>query len=44
MIQGFGGQPEGTRPLAICKRRWNNNIKMYFQEVGWGGLHWIGLA
>jgi hypothetical protein len=25
-------------------RRWENNIKIYLQEVGWGGMDWIDLA
>jgi hypothetical protein len=29
------GKPEGTRPLGRPRRRWENNIKMDFQEVGW---------
>jgi hypothetical protein len=24
--------------------RWEDDIKMYLQEVGWGGMDWIGLA
>jgi hypothetical protein len=35
-IQGFGGKTEGKRPLGRPKRRWENNIKMDLQEVGWG--------
>jgi hypothetical protein len=26
--------PEGRRPLRKPRRRWENNIKMYLQEVG----------
>jgi hypothetical protein len=33
---------EGKRPLGRPKRRWENNIKMAFQEVGCGGMDWIG--
>jgi hypothetical protein len=25
-------------------RRWEDNIKMDLQEVGWGGMDWINLA
>ena len=25
-------------------RRWNDNIKMDFQEMGWGDMDWIDLA
>ena len=27
------GKPEGKRPLGRPRRRWEDNIKMYFQEV-----------
>jgi hypothetical protein len=27
-------KPEGKRPLGRSRRRWVNNIKMDFQEVG----------
>jgi hypothetical protein len=26
------------------RRRWEDNIKMDFQQVGWGGMDWIALA
>jgi len=35
---------EGRRPLGRPKRRWEENIKMDFQEVGCGGMDWIELA
>ena len=38
------GKPEGKRPLARPRRRWEFNIKMDLQEVGWGGINWIDLA
>jgi hypothetical protein len=31
------GKPEGKRPLGRPRRRWEDNIKMALQEVGWGG-------
>jgi hypothetical protein len=31
------GRPEARRPLGRPRRRWENNIKMDLQEVGWGG-------
>ena len=37
------GKPEGKTPLGIPRRRWEDNIKMDFQEVGRGG-DWIELA
>ena len=38
------GKPEGKRPLGRPRRRWDDNIKMYLQEVGWKGMDWIDLA
>jgi hypothetical protein len=37
-------KPEGKRPLERPMRRWEDNIKTDLQEVGCGGLDWIGLA
>jgi hypothetical protein len=30
------GKPEGKRPLGRPRRRWEENIKMDLEEVGWG--------
>jgi hypothetical protein len=30
------GKPDGKRPLGRPRPRWEVNIKMSFQEVGWG--------
>jgi hypothetical protein len=38
------GKPEGKRLLGRLRRRWENNIKMDFQEVGYGGMDWFELA
>jgi hypothetical protein len=38
------GRPEGKRPLRRPRRRWEDNIKMDLQEVGWGVMDWIELA
>jgi hypothetical protein len=38
------GKPEGKRPLRRPRCRWEANIKMDLQEVGCGGVGWIGLA
>jgi len=38
------GNGEGKRPLGRLRRRWEDNIKMDLQEVGCGGMDWIGLA
>jgi hypothetical protein len=32
----FVGRPEGRRPLGRPRLRWEDNIKMDRQEVGWG--------
>ena len=32
----FVGKPEEKRPLGRPKRKWEDNIKTNFQEVGWG--------
>jgi hypothetical protein len=40
VIQGFGGET----PLGRPRRRREDNIKIDFQEVGWGGMDWIALA
>jgi hypothetical protein len=37
-------KPERKRPLGGPRRRWENNIKMDLQEVGCGGIDWIGLV
>jgi len=38
------GKPGGKRPLGSPRHRWEDNIKMDFQEVGCGGMDWIELA
>jgi hypothetical protein len=43
-IQGFGGKPEGKGPLGRHSCRWEDNIKMDLQEVGYGVIDWIELA
>jgi hypothetical protein len=40
----FVGKPEGKRALGSTRRGWEDNIKMYLQEVGCGGMDWIDLA
>jgi hypothetical protein len=35
--------PDGRRPLEDG-HRWEGNIKMDLQEVGWGDMDWIALA
>jgi hypothetical protein len=36
-------RPEGRRPLGRPRRRWEDNIKMNLQDLGWG-IDWIQLA
>jgi hypothetical protein len=36
--------PEGKRPLGRRRIRWEDNIKMDIQEVGFVGMNWIELA
>jgi hypothetical protein len=40
------GRPEGRRPLGRPRRRWEDNIKMDLQEVGWAwtGLIWLRIG
>jgi hypothetical protein len=45
-IQGFGGKPEGKRPLERHRHSWGDNIKMDLKETGWEcmNMDWIDLA
>ena len=36
-------EPEGSRALGRPRRRWEDNIKMGLQGVGWGGMCWVNL-
>ena len=41
------GKPEGKNPLGRPRRRWEHNIKMGLQEVGWAtwtGLIWLKIG
>ena len=38
------GKPEGKRPLGRPRRRYEDNIKMDFQEVGGSCGDWMELA
>jgi hypothetical protein len=38
------GRPEGRRPLGRPRRGWEDNIKMYLREIGFGDVDWIHLA
>jgi hypothetical protein len=40
------GRSDGKGPLGRPRHRWEDNIKIDFQEVGWGtwtGLLWLRL-
>ena len=37
-------KPEEKRPLGRSRLRWEDNIKMDFQEVEFGDMDWIDLA
>ena len=41
------GKPEGKKPLGRPRRRWEDNIKTYLQEVGEVvgiGLSWLRIG
>jgi hypothetical protein len=38
------GRPERKRPLGRPRRRWEDNIKIDLQEVGWDLGDWMELA
>ena len=38
------GKTEGMRPLGRLRRRWQDNIKMDFYEVGCEDMDWIDVA
>jgi hypothetical protein len=35
------GMLEGRRPYGRPRHRWEVNIKIDLQELGWGGMDWI---
>jgi len=37
------GKPEGKRSLGRPRHRWEDNIKLDLQEVGYGVMGWIDL-
>jgi hypothetical protein len=43
-IQGSCEKLEGKRQLGRPMRRWEDNIKMYFQELQYGDMDWIDLT
>jgi hypothetical protein len=44
LLRGFGKEkPEEKRTLVRPRRRWEYNVRMDLQEVGWS-MDWIELA
>ena len=37
-IKGLDGKSWGKKCAGICRRRWEDNIKMDVQEGEWGGM------
>jgi hypothetical protein len=35
---------EVKRLVRRPRRRWEDNIRMYLMEIGWGGVDWMRLA
>jgi hypothetical protein len=40
----FVGRPKGKGSLQRRRRMWEDNIKIYLRERGWGDVDWIDLA
>jgi hypothetical protein len=38
------GKPEGNRQFGRPRCRWEDNIRMDLQEIGWEGMNWIHMA
>jgi len=38
------GKPNGKRPLGRPRRRWEDNIRMDLNEMGYEGREWRDLA
>jgi hypothetical protein len=38
------GKTEGNTPLGRIICMWEDNIKMDFIEIGWGGIDWVDQA
>ena len=37
------GNPEGKRSIGRPRSRWEDNIKMQLEAVGFGGMDWIDM-
>jgi hypothetical protein len=40
----FVGKREGKRSFRRPRRKWENNIKMDLNEIGWEIVNWMHLA
>ena len=38
------GKPTGRRPLGRPRRRWEDNIRIYFKEIGANRRNWVDSA
>ena len=38
------GKPTGKRPLGRPRRRWKDNIRMHFEEIGINAGNWVDSA
>ena len=38
------GKPTGNRPLRRPSRRWEDNSRMYFEEIGVNAGNWVDAA
>ena len=38
------GKPSGKRPLGRPRRRWEDNISLYFEEIGINADNWVHSA
>jgi hypothetical protein len=38
------GKPNGKRQIGRPRLRWEDNIKLDLQDVGWKGIDWIDLS
>jgi hypothetical protein len=43
-IQTLVGKPDGKKPFARAKGRWEDNIRMDLWEIAWKGGEWMHLA
>jgi hypothetical protein len=40
----LAGKTEGKRSLGRPRRKWVDNIRMDFGDVGWGDVDWVDLV